>query len=108
MDFMGFAECTKAPNKLAELHLKVHERTLGNAEVVEKGTCQVGGITARKIRLRCPPTQDDPSPMLVTTVAWRHNSFGYLASLTTSESAHDDYLPSFEKLLASFEFLKDE
>jgi len=108
MDLLTFAECTMAPSDLAELYLWAQERTVGEAEVVEKGTCQVGGTEACKIRLRCAPTQDDPGPRLVTTVAWRHNSFGYLASLTTSESEHEGYLPSFEKLLASFEFLKDE
>ena len=70
--------------------------------------CDVDGAKGHTIRFRRAALGDETKPMLTTEVVWQRGSFGYLLNLIADEQAHEEYAPRFQKLLAGYEYLKDE
>lgn len=93
------------PKRVIDTRLSFFRSRYKDFAVLKNEPCRVTGVEGHMLRFRRAPSEDEPGTMLTTEFVWGRGRVGYLLNLIAEESAHQEYLPPYDKLLSSFEFL---
>jgi len=92
-----------SPRVVCQARLNGHRASLASLEVRQDEPTSVAGAPAHRTSFRGVPK--DAPPLMVTELIWSKNGTGCLLNLIAAEPLHEQWLPSLERIAATFEFL---
>jgi len=91
------------PRMISQARINGNRASLESLEVQRDEETTVAGVPAHRTSFRGVPK--GAPPLMVTELIWSMDGTGCLLNLIASEPLHEQWLPSLERIAASFEFL---
>ena len=108
MHFVAFTVPAGTPAKtLIDNRLQHWKSTYKDLDIREYAACKVAGASGHTLRYIGATKGKTPRRNFSTEVMWVQGESGYLLNIISLEKGYKANLPEFEKLLKSFEFLKE-